>query len=81
MFYIRIVLIVVICNSFLLQLFSQEKTYVLSGDVFDMSSNEPLTGATVVLTGSNYYGITGFDGSFVIRNVPAGTYQLQVSFI
>lgn len=45
-------------------------------------NKEPLTGANVVLDANkNLYALAGLDGTYVIRNVPAGTYTLTVSFI
>ncbi len=53
----------------------------VKGKLLD-ENKEPLTGANVVLDASrNLYGLAGLDGSYSIRNVPAGTYTLKVSFI
>lgn len=60
---------------------SSEGMFILSGQVYDKITMEPLTGATVVLTGTNYYTISGLDGSFLIRNIPAGNYHIETSFI
>ncbi|TVQ95014.1 MAG: TonB-dependent receptor [Bacteroidetes bacterium] len=56
-------------------------TYTIRGFVFDNTTSEPLTGATVIIPNTNYYAISGLDGSFIIRNIPEGNYQLRVSFI
>jgi len=80
MAHIRIMLIIAFCNLFFIGSFSQEVTYVLSGNVFDVRSNEPLTGATVVLKGTNLHTISGLDGTYAIRNIPAGDYTVVVSF-
>ena len=53
----------------------------IGGNVFDKGSNEPLTGATIVLRGTNYYAISGLDGSFQIRNISHGNYAMDVSYI
>jgi outer membrane cobalamin receptor len=53
----------------------------IRGLIYDESTSEPLTGATIVLSGTNYYGVTGLDGTFIIRNVPPGEYEMNVSFI
>jgi outer membrane cobalamin receptor len=55
--------------------------FTISGNIVDAESSEPLTGATIVLDGTNYYGVAGFDGSFVIKNIPEGNYNIVVSFI
>ncbi len=45
-------------------------------------NKEPLTGATVLLDiNKNLYALAGLDGTYIIKNVPAGTYTLKVSFI
>ncbi len=51
------------------------------GTVIDSESGDPLTGATVVLGNNQYYGVAGLDGTFIIRNVPLGEYQITVSYI
>ncbi len=53
----------------------------LKGIVTDVSSNEPLVGATVMLKGTKFGAATGLDGSFEIKNVPTGKYELEVRFI
>jgi len=56
-------------------------TYTIRGFVFDNTTSEPLTGATVIIPNTDFYAISGLDGSFVIRNIPEGNYKLRVSFI
>lgn len=51
------------------------------GTVYDETSGEPLTGATIVLEETNYYAIAGLDGSFNIKNIPEGEYSIEISFI
>ncbi len=58
-----------------------ERMLTLSGKIFDQATQEPLTGATIVLEGTNHYAIAGLDGSFIIRNVSMGNYVVDVSFI
>ncbi len=53
----------------------------IRGLIYDKSTSEPLTGATIVLGGTSYYAVTGLDGTFVIRNVSSGEYEMNVSFI
>lgn len=73
------VLLIIISN----QIFADEGNLAFSfgGKVYDESNHEPLTGATIVLTGTNYYAVAGLDGSFLIRNIPPGNYEIEVSFI
>ena len=60
---------------------SVESTYSIRGLVYDSATSEPLTGATVIIPNTNFYAITGLDGSFIMRNIPEGNYQLRISFI
>jgi hypothetical protein len=55
--------------------------YMLTGRVLDNDTNEPLTGSTIVLEGTEFYGISGLDGTFSIRNIPIGEYQIVLSYI
>jgi outer membrane receptor protein involved in Fe transport len=53
----------------------------VKGKLLD-ENKEPLTGANVLLDlTKNLYGLAGLDGTYIIRNVPPGTYVLKVSFI
>ncbi len=52
----------------------------ISGFVTD-EANEPLVGATIVLEGTSHASVAGLDGSFHLRNVPAGIYTLEVRYI
>ncbi|GAB3516069.1 TonB-dependent receptor [Emticicia fontis] len=53
----------------------------LKGIITDKSTGEPLIGASVKVLNQPYYAITGLDGSFLVKNIPAGEYQLQISYI
>jgi TonB-dependent receptor len=52
----------------------------LRGAILDDFS-EGLPGAHVYLEGTNYSDLTDINGSYKIFNIPAGTYQLVVSYI
>ena len=52
----------------------------ISGVITD-ANRDPLIGATVLLEGTSYSAVAGLDGSYTIRNVPPGTYQMQVRYI
>ena len=60
---------------------AKARQQAIRGSVVDAANNDPLTGATVVIDGTNYYGVAGLDGTFLIRNVPAGDHRLVVSFV
>jgi outer membrane cobalamin receptor len=61
---------------------NEENPYFnLGGKIFDAANQEPLTGATIVISGTNHYAVTGLDGSFLIRNIAPGIYEAEISFI
>ncbi|RMG66528.1 MAG: hypothetical protein D6715_06675 [Calditrichaeota bacterium] len=53
----------------------------IAGIVLDKNTGEPLPGVNVVIQGTQLGASTDEDGSFVILNVPAGTYTLVFSYI
>ncbi|MGE5499264.1 MAG: carboxypeptidase regulatory-like domain-containing protein, partial [Syntrophothermus sp.] len=53
----------------------------ISGNVKDKRTNEPLTGATVVVDGTRLGGTTDAKGDYYILNVPPGTYSVTATFI
>ncbi|MCG8698384.1 MAG: TonB-dependent receptor, partial [Bacteroidales bacterium] len=53
----------------------------ISGTIFDQSNNEPLIGATVVITGTTKGTITDFDGNYSIKGLDPGTYSVTMSFV
>ena len=56
--------------------FGQSK---ISGQVIEKGSNEPLIGATVQLDGSGT--ATDLDGRYVLENIEAGTYLLEINYV
>ena len=61
------------------QLFSQ--TGNLLGIVSDSNGSFPLPGANVYLEGTNFGGITDYEGKVYISNLPTGDYKLIVTYI
>lgn len=59
--------------------FSQE----LKGKVTDMETGESLIDATVILKSSSkkYTSVTGLDGSYIFKNIAAGTYTEVVRYV
>lgn len=53
----------------------------ISGTITDVKTNEAIIGANVVIQGTTTGAQTDADGKFLISNVKAGTYNLQVSFV
>ncbi|ACU04720.1 TonB-dependent receptor plug [Pedobacter heparinus DSM 2366] len=70
-------LIFLIFSSFYAQ---AQQGYTLEG-IVKSGSGELLTGAGVVLQGSNKSSVTDGEGKFSIRNIPAGEYRLKVKYI
>jgi len=52
-----------------------------SGQVLDAENAEALTGATVRLVEIDQEVFADFDGEFTFKNIPAGTYTLEISFV
>ena len=42
---------------------------------------ELLPGVNIILTGTNFGAATDFDGKYSIDGIPAGEYNIQISFI
>lgn len=57
------------------------ETGVLSGKVVDSKTGELLLGVTVMLEGTTKGSTTNIDGTFIIKGVPLGVYNLVVSSI
>ena len=53
----------------------------IAGTVTDATTGEPVIGANVVVQGTQVGSATDMEGKFLIKNIPAGTYIVQVSFI
>ena len=53
----------------------------VTGRVVGADSREPLIGATVVLEGTTKGASTNTAGEFTIADVPAGTYNLRISYV
>ncbi|HVW62065.1 MAG TPA: carboxypeptidase-like regulatory domain-containing protein, partial [Puia sp.] len=54
---------------------------VLKGSIVSEQTGEAVTGAVVKVDGTSYYAISGLDGSFIFRNIPAGDYKIIVSMV
>lgn len=70
-----------IFTLFFLLIFQFAIAGTLRGIVKDAQTSEPLIGATIVLKGTKWGSAAGLDGSFEIKNVPVGTYEIVVSYI
>lgn len=60
---------------------SKAQTGTIKGKIFDAKTNEPLIGASVLVTGTAIGAAADLDGNFVILNVPAGKQTLTASYV
>ena len=73
-------LLTTIIFLFTITVFGQQ-TGNISGTVTDKKTGEAIPGVNVVLKGTYYGASTDMMGSFKVKNVNAGTYNLELSFI
>jgi hypothetical protein len=52
----------------------------IKGYVYDSKNGEQLVGALVVLENTKHGAASELDGRFIIKNVPAGSYKLKISY-
>jgi hypothetical protein len=52
----------------------------VSGMITDADTGEPLLGVTVLIQGTNKGTVSDFDGNYLIQNLDAGDYVLDVSY-
>jgi len=76
---LRILITLVFLFASVISCFSQE----VKGKVTDKGSDEPLVDATVVLrSDAKTYSVnTGLDGSFIFRNIEAGSYEETIQYV
>ena len=60
---------------------SASYSQTIKGTVVDSRSGEPLVGANITIKGTTYKAIVKLDGSFLIKSVAPGTYELTVAYI
>lgn len=58
-----------------------QQTGTIRGLVIDASDKETLLGANVMLEGTSRGASTQLDGTYVIRNVPVGSYVLVITYL
>src|SRR6187397_3027004 len=71
---------VILLGSFQVMLYSQ-RGGILKGNIFDSNTNEPLSGATVILHHRNVAVIADKNGFFSIQNITSGHVLLIVSHV
>jgi outer membrane receptor protein involved in Fe transport len=60
---------------------SQERPGVISGEIRDASTQQPLPAASISLIGTSYGAASDERGRFTIRDIEPGIYQARVSYI
>lgn len=70
----------VACSSWAL---SQEVTQSIKGKILDVTTNEPVIGATIRILNTEPLkgGVTDVNGEFEIEHVPVGRHDVQVTFV
>lgn len=53
----------------------------IKGEVYDQHLKTPLPGATIKLLGNNTGTVTSVDGTFLLKDLPIGRYDLEISFV
>ena len=53
----------------------------IKGFVSDQRNGEPLVGAAVILKNTNFDGLVELDGSFIIKNVPKGSFTITCQYL
>jgi len=61
-------------------IFSQENINI-NGFIRDIESGEPISYANIFLSDTNYGTASNIDGYYLIMNIPAGEYELNVNII
>ena len=71
----------VILSIFLCHYVLAQTTGALSGRIFDIKSQLPLQGATVLLEGSIFGTISDSEGYFKLENIPSQSYNITTSYL
>lgn len=70
-----------LCLAISLGSFAADSKNTLQGKVYDASSHQPLIGATIYIPELRMGTVTGNDGSFMLKNLPSGSYLVQVQYV
>ncbi len=77
----KILLFYFIISSCLLNYTFAGTTGKITGKVTDKTSQEPLPFVNIIIVGTNLGAATDIDGTYVILNIPPGTYNVKAQFI
>lgn len=53
----------------------------IEGVIRDKAKNQPLSGANVQILGTEFGAAADEDGYYIIRNIPSGSYEIEVTFV
>ena len=71
----------VLLSLFLCQSILAQTSGVLNGRIFDIQSQLPLEGATILLEGSAFGTVTDSEGYFKLQNIPSQSYNVTASYL
>ncbi len=54
---------------------------ILAGIIIDGSAKEPIIGANILIEGTDLGTATDFDGFYAINNIPAGKYNIRITYL
>ncbi len=78
----KTLLILFLINGTVLQIHAQHKSRtILTGNVSDAKTGEPLIGVNILIKGTVYGTSTDENGKFKIDYLPAGTYDVEATMI
>lgn len=73
--------ILILCVSGVQSLMAQGGNARIYGLVIDATTDDPLIGTNVAISGTSLGASTGLDGTYSIPNIPAGTYTVVFRYI
>lgn len=53
----------------------------IRGRAIDAATGQPVVGATLLVENTRLHHVSGLDGTFLIKNVPTGTYTIRISYV
>ena len=78
----RTLLLIVFTLSILTgEIMGQSTSGIISGEVRDAITKQPLPGANIIIVGTNIGAASDVNGYYVIKNVAAGKYTLRSSMM
>lgn len=79
--FFRLLIIVIFVSPFIFPIATSTYASNINGIVTDKLTDEPLIGSNVFLVGTAFGAASDLDGSFVLKNIPVGNYEIKASFI